>query len=119
VWLGIINNPNGTVGWGLSRNEWKTMALSTYQIARKMRLAEQFTALHERRDVMYAGAHLCSVKSNRQRGNLQSNDKVGGAQTSILPTLLFLIVLRLAFWILHPRFEKAPICIEFAFGMST
>jgi len=22
VWLGIINNPNGTVGWGLSRNEW-------------------------------------------------------------------------------------------------
>jgi len=22
VWLGMINNPNGTVGWGLSRNEW-------------------------------------------------------------------------------------------------
>ncbi len=22
VWLGMINNLNGTVGWGLSRNEW-------------------------------------------------------------------------------------------------
>jgi len=25
VWLGMINNPNGTVGWGLSRNEWVVM----------------------------------------------------------------------------------------------
>jgi len=34
VWLGMINNPNGTVGWGLSRNEWAYSASYIYSYQR-------------------------------------------------------------------------------------
>jgi len=46
VWLGMINNPNGTVGWGLSRNEWKELDSRIFVSAIMSDIASRCCSIH-------------------------------------------------------------------------